>query len=93
LSASLPEGRIGVYMGIFNFFIVLPEIIASLGFGWVMSHLLHNNRLTAVVSGGVFMIVAAVFMQLVDDPGERVIAAATRLSVTSDEYHRPVSSA
>jgi maltose/moltooligosaccharide transporter len=93
LSASLPEGRIGVYMGIFNFFIVLPEIIASLGFGWVMSHLLHNNRLTAVVSGGVFMIVAAVFMQLVDDPGERVIAAATRLSVTSDECHRPVSSA
>jgi maltose/moltooligosaccharide transporter len=80
-------------MGIFNFFIVLPEIIASLGFGWVMSHLLHNNRLTAVVSGGVFMIVAAVFMQLVDDPGERVIAAATRLSVTSDECHRPVSSA
>jgi maltose/moltooligosaccharide transporter len=71
LSASLPEGRIGVYMGIFNFFIVLPEIVASLGFGWVMSHLLHNNRLMAVVAGGVFMIAAAALMQLVEDPGER----------------------
>ena len=70
LAASLPENRTGVYMGIFNFFIVLPEIIASLGFGWVMSHLLHNNRLAAVVSGGVFMIVAAVLMQRVEDPGE-----------------------
>ncbi len=71
LAASLPENRTGVYMGIFNFFIVLPEIIASLGFGWIMSHLLHNNRLAAVVSGGVFMILAAVLMQRVEDPGEQ----------------------
>ncbi len=71
LAASLPEDRTGVYMGIFNFFIVLPEIIASLAFGWIMSHLLHNNRLMAVVSGGVFMIVAAALMQRVDDPAER----------------------
>jgi maltose/moltooligosaccharide transporter len=94
LSASLPEGRIGVYMGIFNFFIVLPEIIASLGFGWAMSHLLHNNRLTAVVSGGVFMIAAAVLMQLVDDPGERVPAAPSSESsqIAGDEHHRPVPS-
>ena len=34
------RSKTGVYMGIFNFFIVLPEIIASLGFGWVMNHLL-----------------------------------------------------
>jgi maltose/moltooligosaccharide transporter len=68
LAASLPENRTGVYMGIFNFFIVLPEIIASLAFGWIMSHLLHNNRVAAVVSGGVFMIFAAMLMQRVDDP-------------------------
>ena len=69
LAASLPESRTGVYMGIFNFFIVLPEIIASLAFGWIMSHLLNNNRLAAVVSGGAFMILAAVLMQFVEDPG------------------------
>jgi len=32
-------------MGIFNFFITLPEIIALLGFGWIMNTLLGNNRL------------------------------------------------
>ena len=66
-------------MGIFNFFIVLPEIIASLGFGWVMNHLLHNNRLAAVIAGGVFMAVAALLMQRVVDPGAEAIAEAVPL--------------
>ena len=33
LSGALPAGRMGVYMGVFNFFIVIPEIVAALGFG------------------------------------------------------------
>jgi maltose/moltooligosaccharide transporter len=52
LAGSLPEGKTGVYMGIFNFFIVIPEIVAALGFGWVMNNLLDNNRMAAVVAGG-----------------------------------------
>jgi maltose/moltooligosaccharide transporter len=60
LSGVLPEDKIGVYMGIFNFFIVLPEIIASLGFGWIMKNVLHNDRLAAVQIGGVLMIIAAI---------------------------------
>ena len=60
LSGVLPENKIGVYMGIFNFFIVLPEIIASLGFGWIMKHVLNNDRLAAVQIGGCLMIIAAV---------------------------------
>ncbi|MBZ5685580.1 MAG: MFS transporter, partial [Acidobacteriia bacterium] len=71
LAGSLPKEKTGVYMGIFNFFIVTPEIVASLFFGWVMNHLLGNNRLTAVVAGGCFMLVAAVLMQRVFDPGEQ----------------------
>jgi maltose/moltooligosaccharide transporter len=59
LGGCLPENKIGIYMGIFNFFIVLPEIIASLFFGWIMAHLLNNNRLLAVEIGGCLMIVAA----------------------------------
>jgi maltose/moltooligosaccharide transporter len=68
LAASLPPARTGVYMGIFNFFIVTPEILASLFFGWIMIHLLHNNRIYAVVAGGVFMMIAALLMQRVNDP-------------------------
>jgi maltose/moltooligosaccharide transporter len=73
LAGSLPKEQTGVYMGIFNFFIVTPEIIVSLFFGWVMNHLLHNNRLTAVVAGGCFMLIAALLMQRVFDPGEAKI--------------------
>jgi maltose/moltooligosaccharide transporter len=59
LSGVLPAHKIGIYMGIFNFFIVLPEIIASLGFKWVMNNLLNNDRLVAVQVGGFLMILAA----------------------------------
>jgi maltose/moltooligosaccharide transporter len=67
LAGSLPHEKTGVYMGIFNFFIVIPEITASLLFGWVMGHLLNNNRLSAVVAGGFFFLVAAVLTQRVED--------------------------
>lgn len=61
LIGSLPDRKSGIYMGIFNMFIVLPEIIASLGLGWVMSHLLNNNRLLAVVVGGGCFLLAVPF--------------------------------
>ncbi len=42
LSGSLLPEKTGTYMGVFNFFITLPEIIASLAFGWIMNRLLGN---------------------------------------------------
>jgi maltose/moltooligosaccharide transporter len=68
LAASLPPARTGVYMGIFNFFIVTPEILASLFFGWIMNHFLNNNRIYAIIAGGVFLLIAAALMQRVRDP-------------------------
>src|SRR5580765_5538809 len=64
LAGALPEDKIGVYMGIFNFFIVLPEIIASLFFGWIMEHWLNNDRMLAVQIGGVLMVLAALICYL-----------------------------
>jgi maltose/moltooligosaccharide transporter len=58
LAGHLPENKIGIYMGIFNFFIVLPEIIASLFFGKIMENYLHNDRLLAVQIGGILLISA-----------------------------------
>jgi maltose/moltooligosaccharide transporter len=71
LSGSLPEGKTGVYMGIFNSFVVIPEITAALGFGWIMGHLLNNNRIAAVVAGGVFFLLAALLMHRVEDAQDR----------------------
>ena len=65
--------KTGVYMGIFNFFIVLPEIIASLRFGWIMRHFLNNNHLTVVLLGGACLILAAILMRQV--PKEEPVAA------------------
>jgi len=76
LAGALPPARVGVYMGIFNFFIVTPEIVASVGFGWVMNHLLGNSRMAAVVCGGVFLVLAAILTQRVDDCGAVREAAA-----------------
>jgi maltose/moltooligosaccharide transporter len=84
LAGSLPEGKTGVYMGIFNFFIVIPEILASLFFGWIMNHLLNNNRIAAVVAGGFFMAIAAALMQ-------RVVDRTELAPQTAESSLRPVS--
>ncbi len=59
LSGVLPKDKVGIYMGIFNFFIVLPEIIAAFCYPWLMKHVFDNNMLSAVLSGGILMIIAA----------------------------------
>ncbi len=60
LSGCLPENKIGVYMGIFNFFIVIPEIIAALFFGDFMKNILHNNQIYGVMCGGCLLLCAAI---------------------------------
>ena len=67
LTGCLPPNKIGIYMGIFNFFIVLPEIIASLFFGYVMTNLLDGSRMAAVTVGGVLLIVAALLTLLITE--------------------------
>jgi maltose/moltooligosaccharide transporter len=59
LAGTLPSDRMGVYMGIFNFFIVLPEILAALFFGGLVKNYLHGNLVHAVMAGGVCMFIAA----------------------------------
>lgn len=66
LSSSIPPQSRGIYQGIFNTFVVLPEVTICLGFGWVMQYWLHQDRLLAVVIGGVFLIVAAGLTLLVE---------------------------
>lgn len=67
LAGTLPAQKMGIYMGIFNFFIVIPEIMATLFFGYFMSTVLENNRLSAVMLGGVMLLIAAFFTLFVDD--------------------------
>ena len=71
LAGALPAARMGVYMGIFNFFIVIPQIAAAGLLGVFMKHLLGNDPMNAVLLGGASMLVAAlatIFVRDVDAP-------------------------
>jgi maltose/moltooligosaccharide transporter len=69
LSSSIPPGKLGIYMGIFNFFITLPQIINGFLGGWIVKHLYGGQPIYAIVLAGVFMICAAISVIYVYDPG------------------------
>ena len=88
LSGALPAARMGVYMGIFNFFIVIPEIIASLFFGRIIRAIFGENSRIAplymVMAGGMFMLIAALLVTLVRDVAERDVPEAA--VIDADEH-------
>ena len=71
LAGSLPQKKMGVYMGIFNFFIVIPQITAASILGWFVKNLFADEAIYALVLGGISMIIAGILtlrVQDVDDP-------------------------
>jgi maltose/moltooligosaccharide transporter len=75
LSGALPPARMGVYMGIFNFFIVIPQILVAILLSRVMEAFPQVDRLGAVVLGGCSMLLAGV-LTLVLVPAERPSSGA-----------------
>ena len=67
LTGSLPQHKMGVYMGIFNFFIVIPQILAATILGFMVKALFHGNSIYALLTGGISLLVAAVLILFVDD--------------------------
>lgn len=67
LSNSIPAGQMGFYMGVFNFFIVLPQILAATLLGPVVQHLLGGRAVAAVMVGGASMLIAALALQRVPE--------------------------
>jgi maltose/moltooligosaccharide transporter len=70
LTGSLPSHKMGTYMGIFNFFIVIPQITAAAILGFFVRELFQNQAIYALVLGGVSMVIAAVLVLFVDDVDE-----------------------
>jgi maltose/moltooligosaccharide transporter len=60
LADSVPSRKMGVYMGIFNFFIVIPQLIAAIALGSVVRHLLGGEPIYALVVGGASFVIASV---------------------------------
>lgn len=101
LAGALPPARMGVYMGVFNFFIVIPEIIASFTFGRIIRNLFGENSTVAplyvVMAGGAFMLIAALCVMFVRDvaddvPAHRVIEADEYSGLSVQQSAQPVPS-
>jgi len=65
LAPSLPKSKVGVMMGMFNLFIVFPQIVASSLLGFFLKNFLHSEPMNALVLGGVSMGLAALLTLLV----------------------------
>ena len=60
LSLALPSERVGVYMGIFNLFIVIPQMVYALGMPLVIKYAFHSQALPTLVLGAICFLIAAV---------------------------------
>jgi maltose/moltooligosaccharide transporter len=71
LTGALPQSKMGIYMGIFNFFIVIPQILAASILGSMVKHMFAGNTMNALISGGVSMIIAAIMVKFVNDVDDK----------------------
>ncbi len=76
LSNAIPAAQMGFYMGVFNFFIVLPQILASAGLGLLMRAVLGDNPMNAVLLGGGSMLLAGLCVGLVSREVDPTSASA-----------------
>ena len=67
LTGSLPAEKMGVYMGIFNFFIVIPQITAAAILGFFVKNVFGGEAIYALLLGGASMIIAGLLVNIVDD--------------------------
>lgn len=67
LSDCLPAEKMGTYMGIFNFFITVPQITNGLIHGWIVGHVYGGHAIWTLLTGGIFLVFAAVAVTLVKE--------------------------
>jgi maltose/moltooligosaccharide transporter len=67
LSGCLPANKMGYYMGVFNFFIVIPQIVAATILGFFTMKIFNANTLNTIVLGGASMIIAGILTLWVKD--------------------------
>jgi maltose/moltooligosaccharide transporter len=63
--SEIPKERYGVYMGIINMLIVIPMLIQTISFGWVMRNFLHNDPRNAILFAGCSLLIAALLTTLI----------------------------
>ncbi|MFT3980791.1 MAG: MFS transporter [Ferruginibacter sp.] len=72
LAGALPSNKMGFYMGVFNFFIVIPQIVAAAILGFFVKTVFNEQAIYALVIGGVSMIIAGFLNFIVKDKDDAV---------------------
>jgi maltose/moltooligosaccharide transporter len=72
LAGALPPAKMGFYMGVFNFFIVIPQLVASFVMGFVIKDIFHEQAIYALVIGGICMAIGGIMNFIVVDKDEKV---------------------
>lgn len=72
LAGALPPAKMGFYMGVFNFFIVIPQLVASFVMGFLIRDVFHDQAIYALVIGGICMAVGGIMNFIVVDKDETV---------------------
>jgi maltose/moltooligosaccharide transporter len=67
LAGALPPKRMGYFMGLFNFFVVIPQIVSGLLLGWMTTHFFAGHTVKTLMLGGACMILAGVLTLFVTD--------------------------
>lgn len=73
LAGAIPPKKMGIYMGVFNFFITLPQIINGIIGGPIVKNLYGSQAIYAIVMAGVFLIIAAFCVRFVKDQDDPVL--------------------
>lgn len=73
LSGSLPPEKMGYYMGVFNFFIVIPQIIAGTILGFLLNNVFEGQSIYILVTGGISMLIAGLLCLQVNDKDEVIM--------------------
>lgn len=76
LSDSVPAEKMGVFMGIFNFFIVIPQLVAASLLGFLLRHFFGGQPIQALAIGGISLIVAGLCVLRVREPQADTAAVA-----------------
>lgn len=71
LAGALPANKMGFYMGVFNFFVVIPQIVAAAILGFFVRMIFNNESIYALVIGGVSMVIAGLLNFIVKDADEQ----------------------
>ncbi len=75
LAGSIPPRKMGIYMGVFNFFITLPQIVNGVIGGPVVKYVYGSHAIYSLVMAGVFLLIAAFCVRFVTDEDDVVAQA------------------